>query len=557
MWPSRRDSCIAAVVRSDYRRPVPALKRQFVALLLCVVSVTVTARADQVIKIMAANLSSGNKQNYDNGEGNRIFRGLKPDIAMIQEMNIASNSSTDVRNWVNDNFGTSFSYFQESNKNIPNGIVSRYPILASGEWDDVTLTDREFVWAKIQIPGDKPLWAISVHLKASSGSSTQRNTQAGNLKAYIQANIPATDYIAIAGDFNTSSRTEACVTTFSSFMSTSGPYPVDNDGNANTNEGRNSPYDWVLPNPSLSGRAAPLTIGTHTFANGLVFDSRVYTPLSEVAPVLIGDSSATGMQHMGVMRAFNIPVTQVNAAPVIQGSSPFAVTCSRGGYPTPFALTLTASDANNDALSWSIGDAPLHGAAGVVASSGSANVIYHPAGGYTGDDVFTVQVSDDKGGVATAAVNVTVEPVSAYLAWAEDSFGDLSTQDETTVWGPGADPDGDGASNLMEFASGQNPAAADAGPNLLSCSLDDSVDPPHLLLTCLVRLDQETAAPALSYTLQASANPGASWSEVPLSAYTWTSDETLSPDFHRYTYRFNQPVASGYFYRLLLGEAEN
>jgi hypothetical protein len=36
---------------------------------------------------MAANLSSGNNQSYDPGEGARIFQGLKPDIVMIQELN--------------------------------------------------------------------------------------------------------------------------------------------------------------------------------------------------------------------------------------------------------------------------------------------------------------------------------------------------------------------------------------------------------------------------------------------------------------------------------------
>jgi len=35
-----------------------------------------------------------------------------------------------------------------------------------------------------------------------------------------------------------------------------------------------------------------------------VFDSRVYTPLSDVAPVLSTDSAATNMQHMAVVRDF-------------------------------------------------------------------------------------------------------------------------------------------------------------------------------------------------------------------------------------------------------------
>jgi hypothetical protein len=35
-----------------------------------------------------------------------------------------------------------------------------------------------------------------------------------------------------------------------------------------------------------------------------VFDSRVYTPLEDVAPVLRADSQATNMQHMPVVKDF-------------------------------------------------------------------------------------------------------------------------------------------------------------------------------------------------------------------------------------------------------------
>ena len=38
----------------------------------------------------------------------------------------------------------------------------------------------------------------------------------------------------------------------------------------------------------------PVVIGSNTFPNGLVFDSRVYSPLSEVSPIQQGDSNVTG-----------------------------------------------------------------------------------------------------------------------------------------------------------------------------------------------------------------------------------------------------------------------
>lgn len=103
--------------------------------------------ADEVIRIMAANISTGN-QNYDNGEGNGIFQGLDPDIALVQELNYLRNSTTDIRDWVDMNFGSTFSYTREAGAGIPNAIVSRYPILAAGEWNDTELTDRDLFGRK-------------------------------------------------------------------------------------------------------------------------------------------------------------------------------------------------------------------------------------------------------------------------------------------------------------------------------------------------------------------------------------------------------------------------
>ena len=47
-----------------------------------------------------------------------------------------------------------------------------------------------------------------------------------------------------------------------------------------------------------------MAIGAAQFANGLVVDTRVYTPLADLAPALATDSGATGMQHMAVVRDF-------------------------------------------------------------------------------------------------------------------------------------------------------------------------------------------------------------------------------------------------------------
>jgi endonuclease/exonuclease/phosphatase family metal-dependent hydrolase len=252
------------------------------------------------IRLMAANTTSGNLQSYDPGPGTRIFQGVKPDIVMIQEFNYRpDNSEASIRAWVTSTFGASFSYFREQGKNIPNGVISRYPILQAGVWEDALAPDREFVWARIDIPGTKDLWAISVHLLTRDAPT--RNSQAGALRDLINANIPATDYLVIGGDFNTDSRAESCVATLnSSVVSNGAPYPVDQNNNGGTNASRGKPYDWVMMSAGLRALQVPTLIGQSTYTNGLVFDSRVYTPLSEVSPVLQADSGATNMQHMAV-----------------------------------------------------------------------------------------------------------------------------------------------------------------------------------------------------------------------------------------------------------------
>ncbi|GEN11664.1 hypothetical protein MFU01_67010 [Myxococcus fulvus] len=257
------------------------------------------------LRLMAANLSSGNGQDYDPGHGLRIFQGTDADIVMIQEFNYKTDSAADIRGFVDTAFGPGFSYYRESGAQIPNGIISRYPIIASGEWDDPQVSNRDFAWARIDIPGPKDLWAVSVHLLTANAST--RNTEAVSLVSRIQANIPAGDYLVIGGDLNTGSRSESCFGTLSQVVSTASPYPADRNGNTNTNAGRNSPYDHVLVDGDLRPYQTAVVIGGSSFANGLVVDTRVYSPIGEISPALSGDSGASGMQHMGVIKDFLIP----------------------------------------------------------------------------------------------------------------------------------------------------------------------------------------------------------------------------------------------------------
>lgn len=256
-----------------------------------------------LVRIVAANLSSGNLQSWNPGHGLRILQGLKPDVVLIQEWNTGNKTDVDRRAFV-DALGTDFCFTIQQPAQIPNGVISRYPIIDAGEWFDNRVDNRSFAWAQIDVPGPTDLFAVSVHL-LTSGSD--RPAQASELVSYVNQNVPAGAYLVIGGDFNTSSRTETSMNTLSQVVRTAGPYPVDQAGNPNTNASRNSPYDWVAVDEDLHARQVPVVIGAAQFDAGLVFDSRVYVPLSDVSPVFASDSAATNMQHMGVVKDFLLP----------------------------------------------------------------------------------------------------------------------------------------------------------------------------------------------------------------------------------------------------------
>ena len=365
--------------------------------------------ADQTnltLRIMGANLTSGNGQNYQ-PPGLDILQGLHPDIVAIQEFNYNNNTPADFRSMLDATFGTNFVYYRESGYNIPNGIVSRFPISASGSWDDPLVNDRGFAWAQVDLPGSNELYVVSVHLY-SSGTATDRNTEATLVKSNILASFPANAWVIVAGDFNTSSRTEAAVTTFKTFLSDA-PIPTDAEsgGNSNTSEPRSKPYDYVLPSFSLVTNLVPAVFASHTFNNGLVFDSAVYTPLSDVAPVTFGDSHVSGMQHMGVIKDFTITYTATNAVP----DAPAITTQPQGQTVEPGSnatFTVVATGAPTLQYQWRFGGADLDGATDSTLTL--TNVQPTNAGSYA------VVITNSLGSITSSAAILAVGTAPAITA---------------------------------------------------------------------------------------------------------------------------------------------
>ncbi len=256
------------------------------------------------LRAVAANLTSGNAQSYDPGEGRRVLQGLRPDVVMIQELRIGTNSAADVDAFANSLSDGGMHAVRGSIGYLPNGILSRWPILESGDWVDPKVDNRGFTWAKLDLPGERDLWVVSLHLLTSN--ATERNQEASALVAQLQTKVPAGDFLLIGGDLNTNSRTEAALSTLGSRVVTAGPHPVDQNGEDGTNASRSKPYDWVMASRCLGDNQVAVVIGARSFESGFVADTAVYTPITDLAPALASDSSAVNMQHMAVVKDFVI-----------------------------------------------------------------------------------------------------------------------------------------------------------------------------------------------------------------------------------------------------------
>ena len=120
---------------------------------------------------------------------------------------------------------------------------------------------------------------------------------------------------------------------------------------------------------------------------------------------------SNGGVDISTTQTFTITVTSIPAtAPVItEGAGPLTVTTDEDASPTPFALTLHATDINGDTLTWSISANASHGTATASGTGASKAINYSPTADWNGSDSFTVQVSD--GALTdTIVVNVTVNP---------------------------------------------------------------------------------------------------------------------------------------------------
>jgi endonuclease/exonuclease/phosphatase family metal-dependent hydrolase len=263
----------------------------------------------QRFRVIAGNLSTGNKQSWDPGEGARIASGLHPDVAMLQELNVGANADADVRTWVTATFGASYNYTRGTGQ-IPNAIISRFPIVRAGTFVDPLVNNRDHVWAELAMPDGHRAFVVSVHLLTNGHGPVVHAAEASALVASLtQLGVQPADYVMVGGDFNTHTPADNAVTGLGALLHVTGPFPTGpstkSAADVATNSTRSSQEDYVLTSESLERLSIPVSMPSGlAFPTGLVLDTRSYAPLTDIPGTLATDSAANGMQHMAVVRDF-------------------------------------------------------------------------------------------------------------------------------------------------------------------------------------------------------------------------------------------------------------
>jgi hypothetical protein len=210
---------------------------------------------------------------------------------------------------------------------------------------------------------------------------------------------------------------------------------------------------------------------------------------------------------------------------------------------TPTNLTLTANDANGDALTFQTNTLPSHGLLKSF-NPASGSFTYVPVRGFRGSDVFAYSASDGYASSSLASMNLNVvappDTNGSGLpdAW-EAAYG---------ITDPNGDADGDGQSNLQEYFAGTNPTNAASALQIISAVSQTNG---HFAFTwssvggTRYRVQYSSAGSGLGQPLTDLGRPLAA--EMDASAYGTASTQSFTDDF---TLTGGAPTNSARYYRI-------
>jgi Bacterial Ig domain len=217
--------------------------------------------------------------------------------------------------------------------------------------------------------------------------------------------------------------------------------PVADDRSLTTPE--DTPLAVMLTGTDPEGEPLTFAVATPP-ANGTLSGtapSLTYTPAANFTGTDSFTFTVTDADGAVDTGTITITVTPVNDPPVADDQS---LTTPED---TPRALTLTGSDIDGDALTFTAA-APAHG----TLSGSGASLVYTPAANFNGTDSFTFVVDDGHGGIDTGTITITVTAVNDPPV-ANDDARTIDENDEVTVAVLANDSDADGDPLTAELVS--------------------------------------------------------------------------------------------------------
>ena len=196
--------------------------------------------------------------------------------------------------------------------------------------------------------------------------------------------------------------------------------PVGANGSATTAE------DVVLSGTLPAATDADNDMLTYALATGPANGTVVITNATTGAYTYTPDANFNGADSFtftvsdgngGVVTyTQSITVTAVNDAPIAQDQTLPAI------EDTVLNGSVTATDADGDALSFSVAGGGTTAQGGQVVMQPNGSFTYTPASGFSGTDSFTYTVSDGNGGTDTATITINVEEVDDVFTAGIDLF---------------------------------------------------------------------------------------------------------------------------------------
>ena len=308
----------------------------------------------------------------------------------------------------------------------------------------------------------------------AAGESGSSLVSSGTIERDGDETIPGTEFVTTGFEALGMSRTQS-LSLLDAFRSidqpNNAPTFVDNNNSPvgdtlsfTTDE--DTPVNGTLSASDEDGDSLSFTKATDPSNGTVVVDENgdwTYTPNENYN----GDDSFTVVVSDGQggtdIITVNVGVTPVNDLPVGEDVS---VTTDED---TPVSGSLTATDADNDQLTFSKGTEPSNGSV-VVDENG--NWTYTPDENYNGSDSFTVVVDDGQGGTDTITVDVGVTPIPSVSITETVSVSEGSAAEFTVSLDKAADTAV--TVNLTSSTAGANTAESDDIGNMV-VTLSDGV----------------------------------------------------------------------------------